>query len=78
MMRSQIPAFRLPVEVLDEEVDYILHMGIHTHFNTYVESMKELLGKAMMPSSWAPGLPVETTSLTCPAAMTTQHTYTSG
>lgn len=45
MMRSQIPAFRLPGSVLDEEVDYILDMGIHTHFNTYVESMKDLLGK---------------------------------
>jgi formate dehydrogenase (NADP+) beta subunit len=45
MMRSQIPAFRLPGSVLDEEVGYILDLGIHTHFNTYVESMKDLLGK---------------------------------
>ncbi len=45
MMRTQIPAFRLPEEVLDEEVNYILDMGIHTHFNTYVESMKEILEK---------------------------------
>ena len=45
MMRTQIPAFRLPVEVLDEEVNYILDMGIHTHFNHYVESMKEILDK---------------------------------
>jgi formate dehydrogenase beta subunit len=45
MMRSQIPAFRLPNSVLDEEVGYILQMGIHTHFNTYVESMKDLLSK---------------------------------
>lgn len=45
MMRTQIPAFRLPESVLDEEVDYILDMGIHTHFNTYVESMKEVLEK---------------------------------
>jgi formate dehydrogenase beta subunit len=43
MMRSQIPAFRLPQEVLEEEVDYILDMGIHTHFNTFVSSMKEIL-----------------------------------
>ncbi len=43
MMRSQIPAFRLPEQVLEEEVNYILDMGIHTHFNTYVESMKEIL-----------------------------------
>ncbi len=45
MMRTQIPAFRLPESVLDEEVDYIIDMGIHTHFNTYVESMKEVLEK---------------------------------
>ena len=43
MMRTQIPAFRLPIEVLEEEVDYILDMGIHTHFNHFVESMAEVL-----------------------------------
>ncbi|MBT8228972.1 MAG: NAD(P)-binding protein, partial [Bacteroidia bacterium] len=36
MMRTQIPAFRLPEEVLDEEVNYVLDMGIHTHFNHFV------------------------------------------
>lgn len=45
MMRSQIPAFRLPEEVLNEEVNYILDMGIHTQFKTYVSSMKEILDK---------------------------------
>ncbi|MEM9547005.1 MAG: FAD-dependent oxidoreductase [Bacteroidota bacterium] len=45
MMRTQIPSFRLPLEVLDEEVNYILDMGIHTHFNHYVESMAEILNK---------------------------------
>lgn len=44
-MRSQIPAFRLPETVLDEEVNYILDLGIHTHFNTYVSSLKEILDK---------------------------------
>jgi NADPH-dependent glutamate synthase beta subunit-like oxidoreductase len=42
-MLSQIPAFRLPETVLDEEVNYILDLGIHTHFNTYVSSLKEIL-----------------------------------
>ncbi|MGD9589522.1 MAG: FAD-dependent oxidoreductase [Pyrinomonadaceae bacterium] len=42
-MLSQIPAFRLPVKVLDEEVDYILRLGIHTHFKHYVSSLKEVL-----------------------------------
>ncbi len=45
MMRSQIPAFRLPESVLDEEVGYVLDMGIHTHFRHYVDSMAELLAK---------------------------------
>ena len=45
MMRSQIPSFRLPESVLNEEVDYILDMGIHAHFRHYVSSMKELLEK---------------------------------
>ncbi len=45
MMRTQIPLFRLPEEVLDEEVNYILDMGIHTHFNHFVSSMKEMLAK---------------------------------
>ena len=44
-MVSQIPSFRLPESVLDEEVNYILDLGIHTFFNTYVESLKEVLEK---------------------------------
>lgn len=43
MMRSQIPSFRLPDEVLSEEVNFVLDMGIHTHFKTYVKSLKEIL-----------------------------------
>ncbi len=42
-MLSQIPSFRLPIQVLDEEVDYILRLGIHTHFKHYVSSLKEVL-----------------------------------
>ena len=45
MMRSQIPSFRLPGSVLDEEVGYILDMGIQTHFKTYVSSMREIIEK---------------------------------
>lgn len=45
MMRSQIPSFRLPIEVLDEEVNYILDMGIDATFDTYVDSLKEILDK---------------------------------
>ena len=45
MMRSQIPSFRLPESVLDEEVNFVLDLGIHTHFNTHVTSFKEILAK---------------------------------
>lgn len=45
MMRSQIPSFRLPETVLNEEVNYILDLGIHSHFKTYVSSMRELLNQ---------------------------------
>ncbi|MEQ9395445.1 FAD-dependent oxidoreductase [Haliea sp.] len=45
MMRSQIPSFRLPVSVLDEEVGYILDTGVVTHFDTEVTSLKSMLEK---------------------------------
>jgi formate dehydrogenase beta subunit len=44
-MRSQIPSFRLPEEVLNDEVNYILDLGIHAQFNHYVSSLKEVLDK---------------------------------
>lgn len=56
-MLSQIPSFRLPETVLDEEVNYILDLGIHTFFNTYVSSLKEVLEKdydAIFVGSGAP------------------------
>ncbi len=56
-MRSQIPSFRLPEAVLNEEVNYILDLGIHTHFNQYVKSLKETLSKdydAVFVGSGAP------------------------
>lgn len=45
MMRSQIPSFRLPIEVLDEEVNYILDMGVTTFFDLEVTSLREILDK---------------------------------
>ena len=44
-MRSQIPSFRLPPEVLDEEVNYVLDMGIKTHFRRYIDSLAEILAQ---------------------------------
>ncbi len=43
MMRSQIPSFRLPEKVLDDEVNLILDMGLVQHFNQYVTSLKSIL-----------------------------------
>ncbi len=42
-MRTQIPSFRLPEKVIDEETGYILDMGVNSFFNTRVESLKALL-----------------------------------
>jgi NADPH-dependent glutamate synthase beta subunit-like oxidoreductase/ferredoxin len=44
-MRSQLPSFRLPESVLATEVDYILDMGVNTHFKYRVESFKAMLAK---------------------------------
>ncbi len=45
MIRSQIPKFRLPESVIDEEVSYILDMGIKTRLDTTVTSLKTLLAE---------------------------------
>ncbi len=45
MMVSQIPTFRLPANVLDDEVNMILDMGVNAHFNSDITSMKEMLSK---------------------------------
>jgi NADPH-dependent glutamate synthase beta subunit-like oxidoreductase len=43
MMRSQIPKFRLPDSVIDEETDYILGLGIEFKGGHRVDSLKKLL-----------------------------------
>ena len=43
LMRYNIPAFRLPIEVLNEEIAYIIDMGVEVHYNQRIESMKDLL-----------------------------------
>ena len=43
LMRTNIPSFRLPEKVLNEEVDQIINLGIETRFNTEITSMKEFL-----------------------------------
>ncbi len=46
MMRTQIPKFRLPETVLDEEVNYILDLQPELRLGQRVESMRALLAEA--------------------------------
>ena len=43
LMRTNIPAFRLPQSVLDEEIGYILDMGADLKLNSPVSSLRALL-----------------------------------
>jgi len=45
MIRSQIPKFRLPEEIIDEEVGYILDLGVEFRGGAYVNSLKQLLAE---------------------------------
>ena len=57
LMRSNIPAFRLPARVLDEEIGAIVDMGVDLRLNTPVTSMKALLNEgydAVFVGSGAP------------------------
>ena len=44
MMRSQIPKFRLPDSVIDEEMGYVLDRGVDFRPGTRIDSLKGLLG----------------------------------
>jgi len=57
MMRTQIPKFRLPESVIDEECDYILNLGIEFRGGTRIDSLKALLAEdfdAIFVGSGAP------------------------
>jgi formate dehydrogenase beta subunit len=57
LMRSNIPAFRLPEAVLQQEIDLILSMGVEVRFDTPVDSMRALLAEgfdAVFVGSGAP------------------------
>ena len=45
MMRSQIPKFRLPDSVIDEETDYILNLGVEFKGGHRIDSLKKLLSE---------------------------------
>jgi formate dehydrogenase (NADP+) beta subunit len=57
LMRTNIPQFRLPPKVLDEEIGYILDMGAELKLNHRIESLKALLSEgydAVFVGSGAP------------------------
>jgi formate dehydrogenase beta subunit len=57
MIRSQIPKFRLPEEIIDEEVGYITDLGPEMRLGQMVGSLKELLAEdydAIFVGSGAP------------------------
>ena len=43
LMRTNIPRFRLPPKILDEEIGYIVDMGVDLKMNHPIDSMKALL-----------------------------------
>ncbi len=45
LMRSNIPSFRLPATVIDEEIGLILDLGVELKLDSPVASMRELLEK---------------------------------
>jgi formate dehydrogenase beta subunit len=57
LMRSNIPSFRLPQQVLDDEIGYITGLGVDVRYNTPVGSLKKLLAEgydAVFVGSGAP------------------------
>jgi NADPH-dependent glutamate synthase beta subunit-like oxidoreductase len=57
LMRSNIPSFRLPANVLNEEINYIVDMGIDLRLNHPIKSMRDLLAQgydAVFVGSGAP------------------------
>jgi formate dehydrogenase (NADP+) beta subunit len=57
MIRTQIPRFRLPEEVIDEETGYVLDLGVEFRGGVRIDSMKALLAEnfdAIFVGSGAP------------------------
>src|SRR3546814_4707180 len=44
-MRTQVPRFRLPESVIDEEVGYVLDCGVRFEGNRRIDSLKALLAE---------------------------------
>ena len=46
MIRTQIPRFRLPEQVIDEEVGYVLDIGVEFRGGVRIDSLKKLLSES--------------------------------
>jgi NADPH-dependent glutamate synthase beta subunit-like oxidoreductase/ferredoxin len=57
LMRTNIPAFRLPAAVLDEEIGYVTRLGVDLRLSSPIGSLRALLGEgydAVFVGSGAP------------------------
>jgi formate dehydrogenase (NADP+) beta subunit len=57
LMRTNVPSFRLPAAVLDDEIAMIVEMGVDVRYSSPVQSLKALLGSgfdAVFVGSGAP------------------------
>ena len=57
LMRTNVPSFRLPAKVLDDEIAMIVDMGVHVRYGAPVNSLKGLLAEgydAVFVGSGAP------------------------
>jgi heterodisulfide reductase subunit A-like polyferredoxin len=55
MLRYGIPSYRLPKDVLDKEIQYILDLGVEAHTGTPVAHPRSLLGAGFHAVFAAPG-----------------------
>ena len=44
-VRQQIPKFRLPPEVIDQEIGFITRLGVEIRLNSYIKSLRDLLAE---------------------------------
>jgi len=75
MIWSQIPRFRLPMEVIDEEVGYILDLGVEFRGGTKIGSMKSCSRRTTTRSSSARARRAAATSTFRGAGSGEEHPY---
>jgi NADPH-dependent glutamate synthase beta subunit-like oxidoreductase/ferredoxin len=74
LMRSNIPSFRLPQNVLDEEIDYIARMGVDIRYNSPITSLKDLLSQGFDAVFVGSGAP-KGKNLEIPGRYDSDHVY---